>query len=98
MLAIGRVALRTISLSFLFAGVCIVIGSGFQALGYGTYSMLVSIARQLVVLIPAAYLLSLSGKVELVWFAFPLAEIMSVAVSVFLFIRIYKKVISKIPE
>lgn len=98
MLAMGRVALRTISLSFMFAGVCIVIGSAFQALGYGTYSMFVSIARQLVVLIPAAYLLSLSGKVSLVWLAFPLAEIMSVAVSAILFIRIYKKVISKIPE
>ncbi len=98
MLAMGRIALRTISLSFIFAGICIVIGSGFQALGYGTYSMFVSFARQLVVLIPAAYLLSLSGKVGLVWWAFPLAEVMSVAVSAILFIRIYKKVISKIPE
>ena len=98
MLGIGRVALRTISLSFIFAGVCIVLGSTFQALGRGTYSMLVSFARQIVVLLPAAYLLSLSGNLDAVWFAFPLAEIMSVAVSVALFIRIYKKIISKIPE
>lgn len=98
MLTMGRVALRTISLSFGFAGVCIVLGSTFQALGKGTYSMFVSMARQLVVLIPAAYLLSLTGNVNMVWWAFPMAEIMSLAVTVFLFVRIYKKVISKIPE
>ncbi len=98
MLGIGRVALRTISLSFVFAGFCIVIGSTFQALGYGMYSMLVSFARQMIVLLPAAYFLSLTGKLDLVWFSFPLAEIMSVAVSIFLFIRVYKNVISKIPE
>ena len=98
MLSIGRVALRTISLSFTFAGVCIVLGSTFQALGHGMYSMFVSFARQIVVLIPAAYLFSLTGNVNMVWWAFPLAEIMSLAVTVFLFVRIYKKVISKIPE
>ncbi len=98
MLTMGRVALRTISLSFGFAGVCIVLGSTFQALGRGTYSMVVSMARQLVVLIPAAYLLSLTGNVNMVWWAFPLAEIMSLTVTIILFVRIYKKVISKIPE
>lgn len=98
MLSMGRVALRTISLSFVFAGVCIVLGSTFQALGKGTYSMFVSMARQLVVLIPAAYLFSLSGNVNMVWWAFPLAEIMSLTVTIILFVRIYKKIISKIPE
>jgi len=98
MLSIGTVALRTISLSFTFAGVCIVAGSSFQALGFGTYTMFTSICRQLVVLLPAAYLLSLSGNVNLVWWAFPLAEIMSVLVTAILFVRIYKKIISKIPE
>ena len=98
MLTMGRVALRTISLSFVFAGVCIVLGSTFQALGKGTYSMFVSMARQLVVLIPAAYLFSLSGNVNMVWWAFPLAEIMSLTVTIILFVRIYKKIISKIPE
>lgn len=98
MLTMGRVALRTISLSFGFAGVCIVLGSTFQALGKGTYSMFVSMARQLVVLIPAAYLLSLTGNVNMVWWAFPLAEIMSLTVTIILFVRIYKKIISKIPE
>ncbi len=98
MLSIGRVALRAISLSFVFAGFCIVVGAAFQALGYGTYSMFVSIARQLVVLIPVAYLFSLTGNLNMVWYAFPIAEIMSVIVSIALFIRIYKKVISKIPK
>lgn len=98
MLSIGRVALRTISLSFIFAGFCIVIISSFQALGHGIYSMFISIARQLVVLIPAAYLFSLTGKLHLVWYAFPIAEVVSVIVSICLFIRIYKQVISKIPE
>lgn len=98
MLSIGRVALRAISLSFVFAGFCIVVGAAFQALGYGTYSMFVSIARQLFVLIPVAYLFSLTGNLNMVWYAFPIAEIMSVIVSIALFIRIYKKVISKIPK
>ena len=98
MLAIGTVALRIISLSFIFAGVCIVTGSTFQALGFGTYTMITSICRQLVVLLPAAYLFSLSGNVNLVWWAFPLAEIMSVLVTAIMFIRINKNIISKIPE
>ncbi len=93
----GCVALRTISLSFIFAGVCIALGSVFQALGYGTYSMIVSFARQLVVLVPAAYLFSLSGKLDLIWLAFPIAEIMSLVVTILLFIRIYKKTIKKVP-
>lgn len=83
MLAIGIPALRIISLSFIFAGFCIVCGSLFQALGNGVYSMVVSIARQLLVLLPVAYLLSLSGKVEAVWWAFPIAEIVSLSLTVF---------------
>ncbi len=98
MLSIGRVALRTISLSFVFAGFCIIIIASFQALGHGIYSMFISIARQLVVLIPAAYLFSLTGKLDMVWCAFPIAEVVSVIVSICLFIRVYKQVISKIPE
>ena len=97
-LAIAVPCLRTISISFVFAGFCIIIGSVFQALGKSIYSMFVSIARQLVVLIPAAYLLSLSGDVTLVWWSFPIAEIMSVIVSIIFFIRVYKKIIAKIPE
>lgn len=98
MLAIGIPALRIISLSFMFAGFCIVCGSLFQALGNGVYSMVVSIARQLLVLLPVAYLLSLSGKVEAVWWAFPIAEIVSLSLTVFFMFRINRKVISRIGE
>lgn len=98
MIAIGIPALRIISLSFIFAGFCIVCGSLFQALGNGVYSMVVSIARQLLVLLPVAYLLSLSGKVEAVWWAFPIAEIVSLSLTVFFMFRINRKVISRIGE
>lgn len=96
MLSIGVPALRAISFSFLFAGFCIVCGSLFQALGNGVYSMMVSIARQLVVLLPTAYLLSLSGKVQYVWWAFPIAELMSLALTVFFLFRINRNVIRHI--
>lgn len=93
MLAIGVPALRTISYSFIFAGFGIVCGTAFQALGSATYSMMVSIARQLVVLLPAAYLLSLTGKVENVWWAFPIAELMSLSMTIFFLLRINRNVI-----
>lgn len=80
LLVIGVPALRIICLSFCFAGYCIVVGSVFQALGNGVYSMVVSIARQLCVLLPVAYLLSLSGNVNLIWWAFPIAELMSLGI------------------
>lgn len=95
---IGVPALRTICLSFVFAGFCIVVGSVFQSLGNGVYSMIVSVARQLCVLLPVAYLLSLSGNVNLIWWSFPIAELMSVAMSSFFLRRIYKEVISHIGE
>jgi len=91
MLEIGIPALRIISICFIFAGYCIIISSVFQALGNGIYSMIVSIARQLVVLIPVAYLLSLTNNLNLVWWAFPIAEIMSLAVCTLLFYNIFKK-------
>ena len=93
MIEIGVPALRTISLSFLFAGFCIVCGSVFQALGNGMYSMIVSVTRQLGVLLPVAYLLSKLGEVGYVWWAFPIAEIASLTLSAVFLIRIYKKVI-----
>ena len=98
LLAVGVPALRIICLSFIFAGYCIVAGSVFQALGNGVYSMIVSIARQLIVLLPVAYLLSLTGNVVNIWWSFPIAEIMSVAMSSFFLLRIYKKIISHIGE
>lgn len=98
LLDIGVPALRTICLSFVFAGFCIVVGSVFQALGNGVYSMIVSIARQLCVLLPVAYLLSLTGNVDLIWWSFPIAELMSVAMSSYFLSRINREVISHIGE
>lgn len=98
MLEIGVPALRIISISFLLAGFSIICGSMFQALGNGVYSMCVSIARQLVALLPVAYLLSLSGTVTAVWWAFPIAELVSVGMTVFFLIRIYRKVIVHVGE
>ena len=80
MLAIGIPALRTISISFIFAGYCIISSSFFQALGSSVYSMIVSIVRQLVFLVPLAFLFSKTGNVDMVWWAWPLAELASVAV------------------
>ena len=93
MLAIGIPALRFISISFLFAGFCIIAGSTFQALGNGMLSMIVSIARQLVVLLPVAYLFSLTGNLNFIWLAFPIAELMSVVLSGVFLYRMYQKVI-----
>lgn len=98
MLTIGVPALRIISLSFLFAAFGIVSGSFFQALGNGVYSMFISLTRQLIVLLPAAWLLSLSGNVGLVWWAFPSAEVVSFSLCVFFTLRIHKKVVSHIGE
>ena len=81
MTAIGVPALRTISISFLLAGFCIISGSVCQAVGNPMYSMVVSVCRQLVVLLPAAWLLAQTGRLELVWWAFPIAEIASVTLS-----------------
>lgn len=96
MLAMGKVALRTIAIHFPVAAICIVLGSAFQALGNAIYSMFVSIARQLVVLIPVAYALSKLGNVNYVWWCFPIAEIMSLTITVIFFIKLKREVIDKI--
>ena len=88
---IGKVALRAISWHFPVAAIAIALSSSFQALGNGFYSTIVSLCRQLFALLPAAYLLSLTGYVDNVWWAFFIAEFVSLAVTVFLFIRIYRK-------
>lgn len=90
MIAIGSSALRTISWSYLFAGFCIVFSSVFQALGNGIYSLLISVARQLVILLPAAFLLSKAFGLDAVWWSFPIAEIASITLSVVFFKQIYK--------
>ncbi len=96
LLAIGVPALRIISLSYIFAGFCIVASSIFQAFGNGIFSMVVSILRQLVVLLPAAWLLSLSGKLIMVWWSYPLAELMSLLASLLFLRKIHKEIISRL--
>ena len=91
MLSIGIPALRTISVSFLFAGYCIVCSSMFQALGHGLLSLLVSVFRQLLVLLPSAFLLSKIGGLDLVWYSFPIAEICSIFFSTYFLRHVYKK-------
>ncbi|HIY06114.1 MAG TPA: MATE family efflux transporter [Candidatus Evtepia faecigallinarum] len=86
MLAIGIPALRIIALAFVFAGFCIIAGSVFQAIGNPFYSLIVSVCRQLVVLLPVAWLLSQTGNLTLVWLAFPIAELMSLTLSI-IFLR-----------
>lgn len=88
---LGKVALRIISLHFPIAAICIALGASFQALGNGMYSTITSLCRQMIALLPAAYLLSLSGDVNLVWWAFPIAELASLAATTFFFVRIYRK-------
>ena len=98
MLEIGAPALRIMSLAFVFAGIGIVSGSACQAFGYSVYSMLISIARQIVVLIPAAYLLSLTGVLRSIWFAFPIAEIFSLILSLFFLRTTLKKTGMAMPK
>jgi putative MATE family efflux protein len=98
MLAIGCSALRTISYSYLFAGFCIVIGSVFQALGNGVYSLIVSVCRQLVVLLPSAYILARISGLNAVWWAYPIAETVSILLSLLLFHRIYNQKIKNLDD
>ena len=90
-MTMGCAALRTISLAFPVAAVCIALSASFQALGNGIYSTIISLGRQLIVLLPAAYLLSLSGNVNLVWLSFPIAELVSGALTCYFFLRIYRR-------
>lgn len=98
MLSIGVPALRTISLSFPVAGACIAMGSSFQAMGRATYSMMTSIARQLLVLLPVAFALSKLGNVNLVWWSYPIAEVMSAIMTAIFIVKLNKEVISKIGQ
>ena len=98
MLRIGVPALRIISLCFVFAGFNIICSSTFQALGNGVLSMIMSIVRQLVVLLPAAYLLSLTGEVTMVWWSFPIAELASLTLCLIFLRRIFREVIAPLGE
>ena len=94
MIKIGTPALRIICLSFPLAGICIAMGSIFQAFARSFYSLIVSVGRQLVVLIPVAWLLSQTGILDLVWLAFPIAELASLALSTIFFRKLYKQTVS----
>ena len=98
MLEIGVPALRIISVSFLFAGFCIVSLSFFQARGHGVLSLIISLVRQLFVLLPVAWLLSLSGRLGIVWWAFPIAEVFSVALSAAFLAYAYRKEVKPLYE
>lgn len=95
---IGAKAFPAISLSFIFAGFCIITGSVLQAIGNGFLSMCTSIVRQLVVLLPAAYLLSLTRDINLVWYSFPIAEIASFIMSAIFLRYVFKKIIKPLYE
>lgn len=90
-LSLGISALRIISLSFPVAAMCISLGATFQAMGDGIYATITSLCRQLLALLPAAYLLSLTGDVHAVWWAFPIAEIVSLIFTLLFFSRVYRK-------
>ena len=91
MISIGVPALRIISLSFIFAGYCIILGSAFQALGNGVYSLIVSVARQLICILPLAAFFASHFGLNAVWYSIPLAEITSMTLSTILFRKIYVK-------
>lgn len=98
MLTIGVPALRIIGIHYLIAWFCIVSGTVFQALGKAFFSMIVSIMRQLFVLIPAAYILAKLGGLHVVWWSFPIAEVISLMISSFFLVRINRTIISRVPE
>ena len=96
MLKIGVPALRVIGVHYLIAWFCIVTGTLFQAVGKATYSLYVSVARQLVVLLPVAYVLAKLGGLTLIWWSFPIAEIMSLAISLVCMKLTYSRVLNEL--
>ena len=97
-LALGKSALRIVSIHFPIAAVGIALSASFQALGNGIYSTITSLCRQLLALLPVAYLLSLTNNVHAVWWAFPVAEVVSVTVTLILYSRIYKQKIKPLMD
>ena len=98
MMEIGTVALRTISISFPFAGFAVMRSACFQALGKSSYSMYVSIARQLVVLLPVAYLLTRFFAPDVVWLAFPIAEIAGISMCIYFSRKVKREIIAPLGE
>lgn len=97
-LEIGKAALRIISLNFPLAAFGIALSGSFQALGKGVYATVTSLSRQLAVLLPVAFLLSLTGAVTNVWWAFPISEFVSLVITALFFLRIYRKMIRPMIE
>lgn len=95
---IGIPALRIISISFLFAGFSIVASSVFQALSHGVLSLLVSVIRQLIVLLPCAFLLAKIGGLHAIWFSFPIAEVVAFVLSVFFLRYVRRKEIAPLSD
>ena len=87
---LGQIALRIIGFHFVLAGFNIVLGSVYQAIGNGVYSLIISLVRQIVVILPVAYLLGKLFGVTAIWYAFPIAEIIAAALNAYLFSKIYK--------
>lgn len=96
MMTIGVISLRIISISFLAAGINIISITVYQAVGKGNYSMMISLARQFVILLPAAFFMARLGKLDYVWWAFPIAEFMATICSVYFLIKVNRDIISKI--
>lgn len=98
MLAIGVPALRIISLSFTFAGAGIVCSAVFQALGNAFYSLIMSVVRQIVFIVPVAYLFAVTLGLNAVWFSFPIAEISSILLAVFFLKKTYDRQLKELPN
>ena len=98
MLAIGVPAIRIIACSFLGAAMGITLSSVFQAFGSAVYSMIATFVRQIVALLPAAYLLSLSGDINTIWWSYLIAEVVSIVTCIFFMHRIYKRKIQPLPS
>ena len=96
MLSIGVVALRIIAIHFPLAAFSIILGTVFQALYKSIHSMAISFVRQLIFLLPAAWLLSLTGKIGNIWWSFPIAELLSLLICCILFKGVYDKEIKNL--
>jgi len=98
MLAIGVPALRILSLCFLIGGFTIVASSVFQALGKGLLSMSISVFRQLILVLPLAYALSLTGELNMVWWSFPIAEVLAGLLALYYLRRAHRRVIQPLAD
>ena len=96
MMQMGVFALRIISIHFPIAGISIILSSVFQALGKGLYSLSISFARQIVVLLPLAFLFSRIGGLNMVWWSYPLAELLSLTLCIFFFARVNRNILSQL--